>query len=420
LAKAATHATGVPVHPAAKTATFRSLFADGEFRAIWLAELSSIAGDQFARVALTVLVYQRTRSPLLTALTYAASYLPWLIGGLALSGVADRYPRRDVMIAADLVRMVLVAAMIVPGMPLWAMMVLLFAVTTLNAPFQGARSALRATILPGDNYALGLAVSQITREIGVVGGFVAGGVIVAGLGARDALLIDAVTFAASALLLRAGVRRRPAPDRVRTSQLAEIRAGAMLVFGDRRLRTLMLLGWLAAFYTVAEALAVPYAAHLRGGAVAAGMIFAAGPLGSAIGMAVFSRLIRPAARLRWMGPLAVAACAVPVACLTHPGLAASLAIFALSGVFAGYQVAANAAFVAAAPDLRRGQAYGLANAGMMLGQGLVYMLAGAAASLAAPADVIAGSGAVGAAVAGWLYLAWRHAPSSPPDWHDDR
>lgn len=415
MAKAATHATGVPVRPAAKAATFRSIFADGEFRAIWLAELSSIAGDQFARVALTVLVYQRTRSPLLTALTYAASYLPWLIGGLALSGVADRYPRRDVMIAADLVRMVLVAAMIVPGMPLWAMIVLLFAVTTLNAPFQGARSALRATILPGDNYALGLAVSQITREIGVVGGFVAGGVIVAGLGARDALLIDAVTFAASALLLRAGVRRRPAPDRVRTSQLAEIQAGVMLVFGDRRLLTLMLLGWLAAFYTVAEALAVPYAAHLRGGAIAAGMIFAAGPLGSAIGMAVFSRLIRPAARLRWMGPLAVAACAVPVACLTQPGLAVSLAIFTLSGISAGYQAAANAAFVAAAPDSRRGQAYGLANAGMMLGQGLVYVLAGAAASLAAPADVIAGSGAVGAAVAGWLYLAWRRVPSSPPD-----
>ena len=99
MAKAAAHTPKVhPVRPEAKAATFREVFADSEFRAIWLAELASIAGEQFARVALTVLVYQRTGSPLLTALTYAASYLPWLIGGLILSDAADRYPRRDVMI----------------------------------------------------------------------------------------------------------------------------------------------------------------------------------------------------------------------------------------------------------------------------------------------------------------------------------
>ena len=110
-----------PPPPARATVTFREVFADREFRAIWLAELASIAGDQFARVALTVIVFQRTGSPLLTALTYAASYLPWLIGGLFLSSLADSYPRRDVMIAADLIRMLLVLAMVLPGMPLWGM-----------------------------------------------------------------------------------------------------------------------------------------------------------------------------------------------------------------------------------------------------------------------------------------------------------
>jgi MFS family permease len=394
------------VRPVAKAATFREVFADREFRAIWLAELASIAGDQFARVALTVLVYQRTGSPLLTALTYAATYLPWLIGGLVLSDVADRYPRRDVMITADLARVVLVAAMAVPGMPLWAMIVLLFAVTTFNAPFQGARSALRATILPGDRYALGLAVSQVTRQAGIVGGFVAGGVVVANVGVRDALLADAATFAISALLLTR-VRRRPAPTSVRRSRRAEIMAGVGLVFGDPRLRTLMLLGWLGAFYTLPEALAVPYAAHLRHGAVAAGLIFAAGPLGSAIGMAAYARGVSPAGRLRWMGPLAVVACLVPAACLAGPGLAVSLTIFAVSGLAAAYQVAANAAFVTLCPDARRGQAYGLANAGLMIGQGVIYVLAGAAATLAAPAVVIAVGGLVGATAAAWLALSWR-------------
>jgi hypothetical protein len=96
LAETAPRARPVPElpPPARATVTFREVFADREFRAIWLAELASIAGDQFARVALTVIVFHRTGSPLLTALTYAASYLPWLIGGLFLSSLADSYPRR--------------------------------------------------------------------------------------------------------------------------------------------------------------------------------------------------------------------------------------------------------------------------------------------------------------------------------------
>jgi hypothetical protein len=60
-------------------------------------------------------------------------------------------------------------------------------VTTVNAPFQGARSALRVTILPGDRSALGLATFQVTREIGVVGSAVAGGLIVSVPHARNAL-----------------------------------------------------------------------------------------------------------------------------------------------------------------------------------------------------------------------------------------
>ena len=388
--------------PPAGAATFREVFADREFRAIWLAEFASVTGDQFARVALTVLVYQRTHSPLLTALTYAVSYLPWMVGSLFLSDLADSFPRRDVMVGADLARMLLVAVMALPGMPLWSLVLLLFAVTTLNAPFQGARSALRATILPGDRYALGLAVFQVTREIGVVGGFVAGGFIVAALHARNALLI--------------AVRRRPAPERHRVSRMAEMRAGLRLVFATYRLRALMLLGWLAAFYTVAEALAVPYAAQLRHGAIAAGLIFAAGPLGSAVGMVVFTRMVSPPRRMRWMGPMAVAACLLLLGCLSRPGLIVLLVILTVSGLLAAYQVAANAAFVMAAPDDRRGQAYAIANGGMMLGQGLVYVLAGAVATVArtAPAIVVAGSGTLGAALAIWLVLTGRHnVPVTP-------
>src|SRR5260221_14792002 len=91
--------------------TFREVFAVGEFRALWLAQLLSVAGDQLARVAMTVLVFDRTHSALWTALTYAVTFLPWVIGGLALSGLADRRPRREGRVACDVARMGLVCLM---------------------------------------------------------------------------------------------------------------------------------------------------------------------------------------------------------------------------------------------------------------------------------------------------------------------
>src|SRR5260370_12100075 len=82
--------------------TFADVFAVGEFRALWLAQLLSVAGDQLARVALMVLVYDRTRSALWSALTFAVTFLPWIVGGLGLSGLAARLPLRPPMITCAL------------------------------------------------------------------------------------------------------------------------------------------------------------------------------------------------------------------------------------------------------------------------------------------------------------------------------
>ena len=74
-----------------------------EFRALWLAEALSVFGDQVARVALALLVYARTDSAALTALTYALTFVPTILGGCLLSGLADCYPRRTVIVVTDLV-----------------------------------------------------------------------------------------------------------------------------------------------------------------------------------------------------------------------------------------------------------------------------------------------------------------------------
>jgi MFS family permease len=414
--------------PVAQKATFRDIFGLAEFRAVWLAQLLSVAGDQLARVAMTVLVYDRTHSALLTAATYAVTFLPWVIGGLALSGLADRLPRRKVMVTCDVARMVLVGAMALVSLKdataaaLWIMVALLFVVTLLDSPFKSARSAMMPDILTGERYVLGVAVTQTTLQVGMVAGFALGGLMVEALGVRVALLADAATFAASAVLVRFWVRARPAAaSRAadRQSALAEMAAGVRLVFGDRTLRTLMLFGWLVAFYVVPMGLAAPYAASLRSSLpvpVATGLIFAAGPFGTAIGAVVVGRMIPKAMRQRLMGPLAVGSCGLLLLCWLHPGLIAALLIIAGSGACASYQLAANAAFVAAVPPQRRGQAFGLANGGMQVTQGLWIVLAGAAASstAASPAVAIAISGAVGAVLALALAMSWRARSAGTP------
>jgi MFS family permease len=122
--------------------------------------------------------------------------------------------------------------------------------------------------------------------------------------------------------------------------------------------------------------------------------------------------------MRWMGPLATAASAVLVLFAFRLGLVAVLAVLFAAGVFAAFQLAANAAFVQAAPPEYRSQAFGLAQGGMSLGQGLLMVLAGAAVDLWSPGPVIAVFGILGT-LAALLVIAdhsraSRAAPASQP------
>lgn len=402
--------------PAGRRATYRAVFTVGEFRALWAAMVLSVAGDRVALVALALLVYDRTRSPLLGAVAYAAGTVPYAAGSLFLAGIADRIARRKVMVACDLCRASLVTVMLLPHMPIWVLVVMLYAVTTIQPAFDSARSAILPNIVDGERYALAVVIMQTSFRLAIVAGTSAAGVLVALLGTRAALGADAATFVVSALLIRFGMHARPAADsRPGQRQLARLAAGARLVFGDPALRTLVLLGWLAAAYAVPAGIAAPYAASIGGGPRAAGLLIAAAPAGTVLVAPIFTRMAGPPTRLRWMGPMAACGCAVLTLVAFRPPLAASVAILAVSGGFSAYQVAANTAFAMRVPDEHRAQAFGLAGAGLIGGQGVAFMVAGAAAQVMGPAAVIAWSGALGTAAAAGLAINWKAAHAPPGD-----
>ncbi|WP_328990328.1 MFS transporter [Kribbella sp. NBC_01245] len=386
--------------PAEPKATYRDVFAVAEFRALWFAQLASVAGDQLARVALAVLVFDRTGSAGLSALTYALTFLPDLVAGPLLSGLADRFSRRRVMVVCDLARMLLVAVMAIPGTPLWLLCVLLVVVQFFASPFQAARAALLPSILTGEQYVKSSAVSNMTSQFAQVVGFVAGGTLVAALGAHRTLLVDAATFAVSAALVGFGIRDYllDGDPAHRPSWLTQIAAGARLVWGDRRLRYLVLLASLMGFYITVEGLAVPYAAALPNGpvtgAVAVGVLLAANPAGTVTGMVLVTRL-DPVLRIRLIRPLSIGACAPLIGCLAQPGLVVTVLLWFVSGVCSAYQLQANVMFVQSVPDAQRGQAFGLARTVMIVAQGVGILLAGMAADRWQPAHVVAAAGVLG-------------------------
>ncbi|MFD8495819.1 MFS transporter [Amycolatopsis sp. NPDC059657] len=392
----------------------KRLWARGEFRVLFTATLVSIVGDQFARVGLSVLVFERTRSAGLTALTYALTYLPDVVAGPLLSGLADRWPRRTVMIAADLLRAVGVAAMAAPGMPLAVVAALLVGVQCAGAPGNAARAATATAVLPEpDVYLRGKAALDIVVQLAQVAGFAAGGVLTGWLGASDALLADAGTFVLSAALVTAGIRRRPSPAEPTDAGgmrrwWAEVSGGARLVARTPRLRALLGLACVAGFYVTVEGLAAPYAAQAGAGAVGVGLLLAASPAGAVVGMAVVARL--PASwREKVMGPLAVSACVPLLACVVGPPLPVTVTLWAVSGMASSYHLLASAAYLQAVPDQRRGQAYGIAATALRTSQGLGIALAGLVAEHAQANVVVAAAGGVGVVAAVGASVAWNHA-----------
>ncbi|MCD2185886.1 MFS transporter [Actinomycetospora soli] len=411
-----------------RPATFRDALAVPAFRRLWLGQLLSILGDQVARVALSVLVYQRTASAALTALTYALTFLPDLVAGPLLSGLADRYPRRRVMVVTDVARAVLVAAMAIPGTPLPALVVLLVAGQLLAAPFLAARSAILPHLLSGDRYVAGNAVISTTYQLAQVLGFALGGPLVALLGVSPALAVNAATFLVSALVLRFGVPEQQAatPDDAAEhadrgsargglrGEAARVVAGARIVGSDPRLRSLIGLACISAFVVTVEGLAAPYAAELGAGTVAVGLLLAANPLGQVLGILLLTRLVAPHRRPRLIGPLAVASCVPLVVSALGPPLWVLLLAWVVSGMACAYQVPANATFVVSVDDARRGQAFGLAVTALRVTQGVGVLLAGLLAQRTAPSTAVAIGGVVGIVVALLAARAWARASAEPP------
>ncbi|CAL9556923.1 hypothetical protein SUDANB121_04570 [Nocardiopsis dassonvillei] len=392
--------------PTAPRATARTgylrVLSVPEFRVLFLAEVLAILGQVAAQITLSLTVYARTGSPLLSALAFAVGFLPHLLGATLLSAWSDRVPARRLMVLTQAATALLVVCMAVPGAPVPVMLLLMFATGAIAPLYQGTKAAAVADVLPPEGFALGRSLLRMAAQLAQICGFAFGGVLFAALSPTPALLAGAGLLLASCLLLRFGLPLSPArraPGPAPSSPVAESLRGAREALRSPRLRVLLALTWFPPVLGVsAEALAAPLADGLGGGPALVAMLLSATPVGMITGTLLAGSLLTDAQRVRAIVPLGLLAFLPLLGLGLHPGPAVLLALLVLSGAGYGYALGVDRLLVAAIPEQQRGQVMTLVTAGLMIFQGVGFALAGALAEFLSPNTVVVLAALVGITV----------------------
>jgi MFS family permease len=186
------------------SAYFRLLRLNRNFRRLWGAQIVSEIGDWFYTLAIYSLLLQLTGRASSVALALVLQVLPQTVIGPVAGVVNDRIRRKQVMIAADVGRMVIVFAMLLvrSRSMVWLVYPLLLLETLLAAFFEPARSSVVPNITEREDVILANTLSSATWSVNLLVGASVGGVVAALLGRDAVFVLNALSFLASALLIR--------------------------------------------------------------------------------------------------------------------------------------------------------------------------------------------------------------------------
>ncbi len=201
------------------------------YRRLWAAQAVSLVGDWFTLIALSVIVSRQTgRSGLAFAGLLLTHLVPAAVIGPMAGVLVDRFDRKRLLVASDLVRALLVALMIgvlQTGL-LWPVYAIAFLHYTVSTVFEPARSALLPRIVGMESIVAAQTMSSVTWSVMAAMGGVLGGTLVALVGTEMAFAIDGLTFLISAAFLvgihvPGGAAARPEPGALVGERLPPVR-----------------------------------------------------------------------------------------------------------------------------------------------------------------------------------------------------
>lgn len=380
-----------------------TLLANSNFVLLWAAYGVSALGDHLSEMGLLklqdALAAHTTDTTRRQAVMTLVFMLPFFVLGPLCGWLADRLPRRAIMIAADLIRAILMFEILPvllwlhdrfqPGhapdapVPLSIAVLPLAFVGIFAAVFSPARSALLPTLIRPDQLVRANALTAGLGMIATIASSVLGGYLVVTIGVRWNFRLDALTFLASAILL-AFLR----PPAVTHTARAEANTGGALLDGfryvarHRRIAEVILIA--AVLWTAAAVVRSIIPAVVRdvfaGSYQDIGLYQGLLGLGLLIGAALLTLIgpaLRPELAMSWSLTLAGLAGALLTAATTlrwgRPACAAAITLIGCFG--AGIQVSVNALLQRMVPDYVRGRVFGVSDlcsiAGLLLATGLL-------------------------------------------------
>jgi MFS family permease len=278
-----------------------------DFRLLWTGQAVSLLGDGIYVVAIAWLVYDISNEPGALAIVGFAWTLPQ-VAGLLLSGVlSDSFERRRLLVVADLVRgaaiAVIAALALADAAELWHLVLLVVLYGLGQALFQPAFTAIVPDVVPRDELLQANALRELMEPLGMrFAGPALGGALIALFGVGTAFLVDAATFAVSAVAV-ARISRQPPPRVERSSVRRDLADGFAYVREQAWLWATLAGAALFLLFTFGPfQVLLPYIVKndLGGDAATFGTVLAVGGAGSIFGALLLARVGLPRRHVTFM------------------------------------------------------------------------------------------------------------------------
>ncbi|MFE0255072.1 MFS transporter [Streptomyces sp. NPDC059010] len=360
--------------------SYRHLFRTPEFTPLFLASSANVMAQTISGLALGVLVFRATQSPLLSAVSMFGPSLAQVLGATFLLSGADRLSPRAALTGISLAFAATTAVLALPALPLWAVFPVSLGQGLVASLGGGVRWGLVNEILTKDGFMLGRSLFNMMAGITQITGYATGGILVTALSPRLSLLLAAALYGVAAAGLRLGLTARPPRAEGRPSVAATWRNNALL-WSSRPRRLVLLALWIPNGLIVGcESLYVSYAPD------AAGTLFACAALGMFVGDVTVGRLVPPRLRPRLGVPLLLLLAAPYLLFALRPAVPLAAVAAAVASVGFGASLVQQERLMALTPDELSGHVLGLHGSGMLTMQGVGAALAGAVAQLTSPAQ----------------------------------
>jgi MFS family permease len=343
---------------------FRALRHRG-FRVYWVGQWVSVNGTWMQTTAQAWLVYRLTNSPLALGLLSAARFGPALVGAPLAGVVADRFPRRMVVLltqSASLVQASLLAALTLSGaVRVWHVLVLAFLqgiVDTLDMP---ARQTLQFDIVGIEDLQSAISLNSSAFNAARMVGPALAGVLVAVWGEGVCFAVNAASYLAVLVALLM-IRTRPALVAFSGSIRSHLLEGLHYAWGEPRVRLVLAAVAVTSAFGLSYMTLLPVFARdvLHSGARGFGVLMASAGLGAVFGAlgTAARRGTRGTRLVMALGQGALGVGLVALALTRH--LAAAAGWLVLVGLGVAIQLSTTNGFLqTTAPDHLRGRAVSL-------------------------------------------------------------